>query len=279
MESSADYRVILTDYILLKVYNKGTKVLPRLLSTEGNYNGYLHRTDAGSNEQKLTLLTMACLENRPDIVQILLDHFELDLEVLNDVYLGGKNDAPSIFYDVTALWVAAAKENFELVQLLVERGARVNHTTKRRIELVDMISSHCSLLEQIEAKELLGNFFARETDDESDPGQSFIYLHQALELRSLHQLPKVLASPTLEICDHRQECQTLEQLEQVYKNADDIHIEALLVAERLLGCVHAKYLYSLRLWGASLLDNKEYDRGLAVWIYTTSLTSRDIHCR
>ena len=383
MESSSAYKTTLTDYILLTVYdgvnNKPLSLLPTVIINDD----YLHRTYAKPHDQKLTLLTMACLANRQDIVQILLEHYELDLEMLNDVYMAPRDHDASMFFDVTVLWVAAAGDNFELVQLLVEHGAQVNHTTKtnstafrcacgsgnlamarylilngadahitkkhhdtnllfaigeqnldivrylaeelgcdinecqedgqsplyeavlsesievveyllqhgarnfrahwnhlsplllaatmRRIDLMDMISSHCSLLEQIEAKELLGSFFAREVDDQYNPEQSFLYLSQALALRSLHQLPKALTSPALEIFRYRQEAQTIEQLEEVFKNSDDVHIEALLVIERLLGRIHAKYRYSVRLWGASLFDNKEYDRGLAVWIYATCL--------
>ena len=383
MESSGDYRTSLADYIFLKAHHGFIEGGLSLLGTEANFNEYLHRTYSKPHDQNLTVLTMACLESRPDIVRILLEHFELDLEVLNDVYLTPQDEEAKMFYGVTVLWVAAASDNFELVELLVKRGARVNHTTKtsstaircaccagnltmarylvqngadvrinkehhdtnlsvaafkrhlevvryliqelgcdinecdeegssplyeavrsesievveyllqqgarnfrahsnqlsplllaatkRRIDLVDMISSQCSLLEQIEGKELLGSSFACEVDHRYDREQSFTYLSQALELRSLHQLPKVLTMPTLEIFGHRQECETVEQLEHVFKNTDDIHIEALLIRERVLGTIHTEYVHSLRLWGASLLDNNAYERGLAVWMYAAHL--------
>ena len=57
----------------------------------------------------------------------------------------------------------------------------------------------------------------------------------------------------------------------MWKNTDDTRIKALLVGERLLGCIDAEYLYSVRLWGACLLDEKQYDRGLAVWLYVNEL--------
>jgi Fem-1 homolog b len=398
MESSDDYRTTLADFILSKVYDEVTDELRSRLSTLTNDDDHLHRTYAKPNEQKLTLLTMACLEDRQGIVRILLEHFELDLEILNDVFLTPKNQSATLYSDTTALWAAAASDNLELEKLLVEHGARVNHKTKtnstalrcacgmgnlaiaqyliqhgadvhvtkehhdtnlliavclknveiahylveelgcdinecdddgrsplyeavkcesvelieyllkrgarnscrissrfsplllaaenRRIDLMELISVHCPLIEQIEAKELLGSSFAYEVEDRYDPDKSFIYLSQALELRSLHQLPKTSMSPTLEIFNHRQESQTVEQLEEVYKNTDDIRIEVLLVRGRVLGSMDEEYLHSVGLWGALLLDDKQFDRGLAVWLYKTGLhrehslplEKRDLRC-
>ena len=383
MELIDDYRTTLTDFILSEVHDEATEELWNRLVTVTLEDDCLHRTYAKPNDQKLTLFMMACLEDRQDIVRILLEHFELDLEVLNDVFLIPKNHSASLFPDVTALWAAAARDNLELVKLLVEHGARVNHTTKtnstaircacgngnvamaryliqngadvnitkehhdtnlliavckqnleivhylveelgcdinecdeegrsplyeavkcgsvelveyllkqgarnfrnissqfsplllaaenRRTDLMEMISVHCSLLEQIEAKELLGSSFACQVGDKYDPDQALIQMSQALELRSFHQLPKTLTSPTLEIFNHRQECPTVEQLEQVWKNTDGVRIEALLVRGRLLGSMDEEYRHSVRLWGACLLDEKQYDRGLSVCLYVTEL--------
>ena len=383
MEPIDDYRTTLADFISSKVYDEATEELRNRLFTVTNEDDCLHRTYAKPNDQKLTLLVMACLEDRQDIVRILLEHFELDLEVLNDIFLTPKNQSVTLFSDATALWAAAASDNLELMKLLVENGARVNHTTNtnstalrcacgngnvaisryliqngadvnitkehhdtnlsiavckqnleivhylveelgcdinecdeegrsplyeavkcgsvelveyllkqgarnfrnissqfsplllaaenRRTDLMEMISVHCSLLEQIEAKELLGSSFACRVDDKYDPDQGLIQMSQALELRSLHQLPKTLTSPTVEIFNHRQECPTVEQLEQVWKNTDDIRIEALLVRRRLLGSMDEEYRHSVRFWGAGLLDGKQHDRGFAVWLYANDL--------
>ena len=383
MALSGGYRTTLVDFILSKVCDEATDELRTRLSTGTNVDEFFHRAYAKPRKQKLTLLMMACLENRQDIVRIILEHFKFDLEVLNDFLLTAKDEPATLYRDVSALWAAAANDNLELVKLLVEHGALVNHTTKnnstalrcacasgdlamaqylvqhgadvhitkerhetnlsvavfkqhlhiarylveeldcdinecnedgraplhmaveckslelvgyllkhgahscseisnrfsplllaaenRCIDLMEMISMHCPLLEQIEAKELLGSSFACQVGDQDGPDQSFIHISQAIELRSLHQLPKTLVSPTLEIFNHRQECQTVEQLEQVYKNTDDVRIEALLVRERLLGSIDEEYRHSVRVWAVFLLHSKQYDRGLAVWLYTIGL--------
>ena len=130
MEPSGDYRTTLADLILAKVYDEAREELRSRLSTVTNEDDCLHRTYAKPNNQKLTLLMMACLDDRQDIVRILLEHFELDLEVLNNIFFTPKKESASLISDVTALWAAAASENFELVKLLVEHGARVDHTIK-----------------------------------------------------------------------------------------------------------------------------------------------------
>ena len=226
--------------------------------------------------------------------RILLAHFELDLEVLNNIFFTPKKESASLISDVTALWASAASDNLELVKLLVEHGARLNHTIKtnstvfrcacghgnlavardfiqnvadvsitkehhetnlliavcknnleivyylveelgcdinecdedgrsplyeavrresiefvkyllkqgarnfchtsnrlsplllaaanRRIDQMEMISVHFPLLDQIEAKELLGSSFACRLDGKYDPDQALIHMSQALEL-------------------------------------------------------------------------------------------------
>jgi hypothetical protein len=50
-----------------------------------------------------------------------------------------------------------------------------------------------------------------------------------------------------------------------------MHIEALLIRERLLGPTNAKYHLSLRYRGALLTDNGEYYQGIALWMYELTL--------
>ncbi|CAF0804188.1 unnamed protein product [Rotaria sordida] len=317
------------------------------------------------------------------MVQILLNYSKLDLELLNDIQLVERDQNFLIFQNVSVLWAAAAVDNFQIVKLLVEHGAQVNHTTKtnstafrcacwngntdmarylnenganihitkihnetnliasvynkqlkmitylvdelgcdvnestddgrpplyfavdrgslelvqfllnhgarnfrpndihmsplllaaekRRIDLVDAISSQCSLLEQIEAQELLGSAFACREHGISNFEKSFEYFYRALELRSQHNLSKVLRLSTVEVLDNRQECQTIDELEKLRLNDDHMYIEALLVRERLLGPTNAKYHRSLQYRGAALADNAQHHRGVNFWLYELKL--------
>jgi hypothetical protein len=142
---------------------------------------------------------------------------------------------------------------------------------KRRVDLMKAIASHCTLIEQIEAEELIGSAFACTDLDDRDFVQSFEHFTQALELRLLHNLPKTLRTTTIALFDHRQECQTFEQLKELQSNPSSLCMEALLVRERLLGLNNAEYRYSLRYYGAVLADDNQHDQGIAFWMYELGL--------
>ncbi|CAF0885089.1 unnamed protein product [Rotaria sordida] len=314
---------------------------------------------------------------------MLLHRYKPDLEILNNVVLGDTNTTRQIFSNVSLLWVATSINDFEVVKLLVEHGANVNHRTKtnstplrgasyngnvdmaryliengadvhlakenndtnlmvsvchkhlnmvtylvdelnydvnecdnngrsslydavtcgsvelvefllkrgarnfqavvdqmsplmwaaerKRSELVDIISPYCSLLERIEAEELLASALICGNRDDHVLDQSFKHFCRALELRTIHNLSKATKSTTNAIFDNRHECQTIKQLEEIRSNTDQLYIEALLVRERLLGSTNGEYRYSLCYRGAILADNGQYHKAVAYWIYELSL--------
>ena len=92
------------------------------------------------------------------------------------------------------LYEAVRRESMEFVEYLLKQGARnfryisnrlsplLLAAANRRIDQMEMISVHYSLLEQIEAKELLESSFACQVDDKYDPDWALIHMSQALEL-------------------------------------------------------------------------------------------------
>ena len=371
------------DILLSAVHQGDVNSLENHLSAVANPNLYLNRVYDKVFMQKCTLLMIACLNGYEEVIRTLLRRFKPDLEVLNNVIFGDVNPSQQLFSNVSVLWVAASMNNFEIVKLLVEHGANVNHTTKtnstplrgacysgnvdmaryliengadihitkenndtnlmvsvyqkhlnvvtylvdelrcdvnvcdgygrsslydavncgslelvefllqhgarnfraigdqisplilaaekRRTDLVDVISPYCSLQERIEAQELLGSAFVCGHRGDRALDQSFEHFHRALELRSYHDLPKVLRLTTDEIFNHRQECQTLDQLEGIRLNFDYMYIEGLLVHERLLGPTNAEYRYSLCYRGAILADNGQHHRAVDYWMYELGL--------
>lgn len=344
---------------------------------------YLNRVYDENDTQKRSLLTMACLNGHIDLMRMLIERFNPDLEIKNNILFGDGNKNKQMCIDVTVLWVAAAINNFEMVQLLVEHGANVNHTTKtnstplrsacyngnlemarylikngadvhiakenndtnlavsvyrkhlemarylvdelgfdvnvcdndgrpplydavnggslilakfllehgarnfpakcdqmtplmwaaekRQADIVDLIASYCPLIEQIESKELLASAIICSDGGIRDFEQAFEYISQALELRLIYNLPKILPTTTNSIFNHRQECQTLDQLNEIHADPTNLCIEALLIRERLLGPKNAEYRYSLRYHGAVLADNQEHIEGLPFWMYELEL--------
>lgn len=60
------------------------------------------------------------------VVQSLLDNFKFNFEALSDV------NFDNIVYDASALWCAVFSGNLDIVKLLVQRGAQVNHVTRSK---------------------------------------------------------------------------------------------------------------------------------------------------
>jgi Fem-1 family protein b len=383
MKFNGDLKDEVNDCLLSIVRQGDVQAMQRHFSTTKSTELDLNRIHDQPNEQKCTLLMIACLNQYEDMVRILLNYSKFNLEVLNDIQLIEKDQNLWMFQNVTVLWAAAALNNFKIVKLLIEHGAEINHTTKtnstalrcacrngnidmvrylvekgadvritkihnetnliaslfnedikmtsflvddlgydvnectddersplyiaaergsleqvqfllnrgarnfrakhdqmspiilaaekRQTNIVAAISLHCSVLEQIEAEEVLGSAFACGEHGICDLEKSFNYFYQALELRLKHNLPKVLRLSTEEVFNNRQECQTIHQLNEFRSDYDNIYIEALLVRERLLGPTNKKYRCSLRYRGAALADNAQHYRGIMLWLYELEL--------
>ena len=375
------------DHILLtNIHRRDCDLLKIHLLTVSNPTPYLNRLHQVKNEQKCTLLALACMNGDDETVRMLVEDFQPDLEILNQVRIIDKDGRYETFYDVSLLWIAAALNNFAMVKLLVEHGAEVNHRTrtkstplrcaccndnldmarylvshgadvrinkdkhytnliasvfnghlemvsylvedlkcdvneclddgrsplgaavyqgstalvqylldhgarnfpatgdrisplllaadKRRDDLVTIIAPQCSLLERIEAEELLGSAYACAEIGECDFDRSFNHLSRAMELRLLHDLPKTVERETEEAFQHRQECQTMEQLTAIRSNRPLWILEALLNRERILGPANARYRHALSFYGAMLADHDQYYAALAFWTYELRLHQR-----
>ncbi len=370
--------------LLLSAARQGDiNALENHLSTIKNPTIYLNQVYDEALMQKCTLLTIACLNGHVDIIRMLLSRFKPDLEVLNNVIFGDVNPNQHVFSNVSVLWTAASINNFDIVKLLVEHGANINHTTKtnstalrgacfngnldmvryliengadihiakenndtnlmvsvchkhlnivtylvdelkcdvnicdndgrsplydavnceslelvefllkhgarnfrsikdqmsplmwaaekRSANLLEAISSHCSMLERIEAEELIGSAFICAPHGDRTIDQSLEHFYRAFELRLAHDLPKTLRLTSNEIFGNQRECQTIDELKEIRSNFNRMYIEALLVRERLLGSTNAEYRYSLCYRGAILADNGQHHEAVAYWIYELSL--------
>ncbi|XP_030374156.1 protein fem-1 homolog B isoform X2 [Scaptodrosophila lebanonensis] len=75
--------------------------------------------------QSLTPLTMAAMSGNVTFVKTLLSHYDIDLERECNVIFDGL-----VVYGATPLWVAAGMGHLQIVKLLVQAKANVNHNTK-----------------------------------------------------------------------------------------------------------------------------------------------------
>ena len=83
------------------------------------------------NQSKWTPLLAACYYKHEDIVRMLLRRFKPDIEAKGTVVFELIHSHAEIIEDVSALWIAAAVDHFDIVRLLIEQGkANINHLTK-----------------------------------------------------------------------------------------------------------------------------------------------------
>ncbi|CAF3240495.1 unnamed protein product [Rotaria socialis] len=242
-------------------------MLEEYLSPIPNPDRYLNRVFGDEFMQQCSLLTIACLNEHINLMRVLIKRFQLDLEIKNDILFGDghKNNDANFAVSVYRKHLKMAsylvdKLDCDLVQFLLDHDARnfpamydqvsplMWAVEKKRTSIVNAIRSHCPLIEQIEAEELL-----------------------ALELRSIHNLPKTLQTITTDVFNYRQECQTIDHLNKIYSNTTSLCIEALLMRERLLGSKNCEYRYSIRYHGAVFADNNQHMEVLAFCMYEIRL--------
>ncbi|CAF4247392.1 unnamed protein product, partial [Adineta steineri] len=99
------------------------------LLSESNPDLYLNQIYDEPNEQRCTLLMIACLNGNEDMVYMLLNCFKPNLEILNVIRINNDGESSTIYKNVTVLWAAASMNHLKIVKQLVEHGANVNHTT------------------------------------------------------------------------------------------------------------------------------------------------------
>jgi len=223
------------------------------------------------NENNETVLMVCANYGHADLVKLFVDEYRLDVNQCDD---NGRS----------ALYDAVHCESLEITKILLEYGAKnfqskidqksplLRAAERRCVNIMNLISKYCPLIEQIDAKEFYASVIISNATDMSNHEIAFEYLSKALQLRQTHNLPKSLQSDPIEAFDYRQECQTLEQLEEIRFNADRMYIEALLILERILGPNHEQYHRILKYRGAELADLDQYEKALNLWIYELCLS-------
>ena len=129
MESVCEFLDGVEDQLVIAAQEGDFGALLLCLDTIPNPTVYINRLYHAKHPIECTLLTIACLNEQEDFVREFLCHYKPDLDVLNVVRLGDLPHECATYFGVSALWVAAALNNLEIVKLLVEHGAQVNHIT------------------------------------------------------------------------------------------------------------------------------------------------------
>jgi Fem-1 family protein b len=184
----------------------------------------------------------------------------------------------------TPLHYAIDGGSLDIVQLLLKYGAKnisqnalspiLWAALEAREDLVDAFENYCSSdLEWIEAKELLGASYANIESKNYNLDKAVEHITISHHSRIEKDLPKILSTiPLIEAYNNSQECQTLEEFNKLLSESNTrLHIESLLIQERILGQKNKRYRRAIRFYGALLADTRQYKTSLQFWLYELHL--------
>ena len=176
----------------------------------------------------------------------------------------------------TALHFAAESGHESIVRLLLERGAALlpnelgltpplAAAERTQEPAVRLLLQHCPLsaAERVDVLELMGATFANDKDNYSLE-RSYELLREAMLLREAHGVPKRPGSPVAAYQNHR-ECVSLAELEAARGQPDRLHMESLVIRERVLGTANPEIPHSIIYRGAVFADSARFDRCLELW--------------
>jgi hypothetical protein len=140
---------------------------------------------------------------------------------------------------------AVINKHYSIVSLLLEQS--INNTAD------DLELAACSLFDISSSIE--------------QTNAVFDLLRVALQQRQLLQIPK-LCIQSMDIYNHEQECQTIDELNRIKANRDRIFIETLLIRERIYSSQkNISIMKPLENYGDRLVDKKEFDKCLSVYFH------------
>lgn len=231
-----------------------------------------HHADIGiTNKYNNTCLMIAAYKGHADVVSFLLER-------------GADADARA-HCGATALHFAAEAGHLDIVTELVRRRAAMvvngHGMTPLKVAaesckaaVVELLLEHaaCDRYSRVEALELLGASFANDREH-YDIQRTFHYLQLAMSERHRNPanvLHKELAPPA-EAYGSRAECRTLAELEAIRADRDALHMEGLMVRERILGSDNADVSHPIIYRGAVCADNMEFERCIRLWLHALHL--------
>nr|XP_053628741.1 protein fem-1 homolog C-like isoform X2 [Cherax quadricarinatus] len=176
-----------------------------------------------------------------DIMKLLLDH-------------NAKMDVDS--YGMTPLLAASVTGHTHIVEYLISR--------------TDLISRK----DKIDALELLG---ATYVDKKRDMLGALRFWKMAMSERYENGImiyPKPIQQSPIAAYENSVEVMTLQQLEEIISDPDEMRMQALLVRERILGPAHPDTSYYIRYRGAVYADTGNFDRCITLWMYALDMQQK-----
>ena len=243
-----------------------------------------------------TPLRAACFDGRLDIVALLIEN-NADLTIPNkynntclmiaaykghgDVVhhlLEKKADPDMVAHcGATALHFCAERGHLSIVRDLVNAGASMLKNDQGMTplhmaseagsaDIVEFFVNHpkCSRKDRVEALELLGASYANDREI-YDMDKCYHYMWLAMQERYSGQAVDKEIKPPIEAYENRVECRTIEELDAIKDDHNALHLEALIVRERILGENNIEIPHHIIFRGAVFADTSRFDRCTTLW--------------
>ncbi|XP_076231930.1 protein fem-1 homolog CG6966 [Calliopsis andreniformis] len=254
-----------------------------------------------------TPLRAACFDGYFDIVRFLVNH-GADIEMANRhghtnlmiaCYKGHIKIAKFLLglqADVnrksargnTALHDCAESGSLEIVKVLIDHGARMERDSygmtpllaaavtgqKNIVEYFISMPHLVSRQESIEALELLG---ATYVDKKRDMTSALELWKRAMKERYREDappIPKPPPPPPVAAYNFTREITSLDALDDLLTDPDEMRMQALVIRERILGPAHSDTSYYIRYRGAVYADGGNFDRCIELWHYALDMQQR-----
>lgn len=193
----------------------------------------------------------------------------------------------ALFTGNTAMHDCAESGSLEIMQLLLSHGAKMTVDSYGMSPLLAAaVTGHTAIVEylvkrpeisrqeRIDALELLGATFV---DKKRDMMGALKYWRRAMEERycdhSCH-IKKPVTVSQIAAYENAQEVMTMEQLDDLISDPDEMRMQALLLRERILGPAHPDTSYYIRYRGAVYADMGNFDRCVSLWMYALDMQQK-----
>ena len=87
-------------------------------------------------------------------------------------------------------------------------------------------------------------------------------------------MPKVVVASPISAYENTLEVESLDQLEDIISDPDEMRMQALLVRERILGPAHPDTSYYIRYRGAVYADMGHFERCITLWMYALDMQQK-----
>ncbi|XP_023294619.2 protein fem-1 homolog CG6966 [Lucilia cuprina] len=184
----------------------------------------------------------------------------------------------------TALHDCAESGSLEILQLLLKHGATMEVDYYGMTPLLAAsVTGHLPIVEhlitlpsvsresRIDALELLG---ATYVDKKRDMVSALSLWRRAMEERNQEpKIPKVVNEP-IAAYEYVSEVTTIEDLEELVLDPDEMRMQALVIRQRILGPTHPDTSYYIRFRGAHYADAGRFDRCIDLWTYALTMQQK-----